>query len=42
MAEIIPSILATTADEYRERLELVTRTAKRIHVDIVDGKFAEK
>lgn len=41
MAEIVPSILAKTPEEYKERLELVTRTAKRVHVDIVDGKFAE-
>lgn len=41
MAEIVPTILATTPDDYQSRLELVARTAQRVHVDIVDGKFAE-
>lgn len=40
MAKIVPTILAATPDEYRSRLELVTQTADRVHVDIVDGKFA--
>jgi len=40
MAKIVPTILATTPEEYQSRLELVTRTADRVHVDIVDGKFA--
>ena len=40
MAKIVPTILAETPDIYQSRLELVTRTADRVHVDIVDGKFA--
>lgn len=40
MAEIVPTILAETLEAYQSRLELVTRSADRIHVDIVDGKFA--
>ncbi len=41
MAEIVPTILAETPEIYQSRLELVTRTADRVHVDIVDGEFAE-
>jgi len=40
MAEIVPTILATTPEDYQSRLELVLRSSKRIHVDIVDGRFA--
>lgn len=40
MAEIVPTILATTPGEYHERLEQIKDTAKRIHVDISDGDFA--
>lgn len=41
MAEIVPTILAETPEIFQSRMELVTRTAQRVHVDIVDGKFAE-
>jgi len=41
MAKVVPTILATTPEEYESRLELVLRTATRVHVDIVDGKFAD-
>lgn len=40
MAEIVPTILATTPGEYHDRLDLIKDTAKRIHVDIADGEFA--
>lgn len=40
MAEIVPTILATTPGEYHDRLERVKGTAKRVHVDIADGEFA--
>jgi ribulose-phosphate 3-epimerase len=40
MAEIVPTILAESPEIYASRLDLVTRTARRVHVDIVDGKFA--
>lgn len=40
MAEIVPTILATTPGEYHERLEDVKLHTKRIHVDICDGDFA--
>lgn len=40
MAKIVPTILATTPEEYQARLDSVTQTSKRIHVDITDGVFA--
>lgn len=40
MAEIVPTILATTPGEYHDRLDKVAGHTKRIHVDISDGIFA--
>lgn len=40
MAEIVPTILATTPGEYHDRLEKLIPHTKRIHVDICDGVFA--
>ena len=39
MAEIVPTILATTLAEYHDRLEQIKPFATRIHVDISDGDF---
>lgn len=42
MAKIVPTILAKTPAEYQERLDLVTKTSKRVHVDICDGDFVRQ
>jgi len=39
MAKVVPTILATTNEDYETRLTRVKGFAKRIHVDISDGKF---
>lgn len=41
MAEIVPTILVATPGDYHERLEEVKPFAKRVHVDITDGEFAQ-
>lgn len=40
MAVICPTITATTSEEYRKQIELVTPFAHRIHIDLADGVFA--
>jgi ribulose-phosphate 3-epimerase len=41
MAEVVPTILSTTRDDYEVRFRRVKGFAKRIHVDISDGKFTD-
>ena len=41
MVKVVPTILATTNDDYEQRLNRVKGFAKRIHVDISDGKFTD-
>ena len=41
MAKVVPTILATSNDDYEKRLDRVKGFAKRIHVDISDGKFTD-
>lgn len=41
MAKIVPTITVQRPDQFKERLELVTQTSKRIHVDISDGLFTD-
>lgn len=40
MAEIAPAILVDTAAKYRDYIERLLPFARRIHIDITDGKFA--
>jgi ribulose-phosphate 3-epimerase len=40
MAIICPTITAYEPHEYREQIERVQRFAKRLHIDLMDGKFA--
>lgn len=37
---ITPTILAETAEQYKEQVERVTGFAERVHIDISDGEFA--
>lgn len=41
MPVVCPSILASTADEYREQIEKVAGFADRIQIDLTDGEFAK-
>ena len=41
MVKVVPTILATTSDDYETRIRRVLPFAKRIHVDISDGKFTD-
>lgn len=41
MAEIVPTITVQTPELFKERLELILRTADRVHVDISDGLFTD-
>lgn len=41
MPVVCPSILATTAEQYREQIEKVARFAERIQIDLTDGDFAK-
>jgi ribulose-phosphate 3-epimerase len=41
MAIIVPTVLATTPDEYGTMLARAEDLSKRVHVDICDGRFAE-
>lgn len=41
MVKVVPTILATTIDDYETRLKRVLPFAKRIHIDISDGKFTD-
>jgi pentose-5-phosphate-3-epimerase len=42
MAKVVPTILAQTPQEYQDRLDLVTKTSKRVHVDICDNDFVPR
>ncbi len=37
---ITPTILAETAEQYKEQVERVTGFAERVHIDLSDGEFA--
>ena len=37
---ITPTILAESAEQYKEQVERVTGFAERVHIDISDGEFA--
>jgi ribulose-phosphate 3-epimerase len=39
-AEICPTVLAGSAEEYRQQIERVAPFAPRIHIDVADGLFA--
>lgn len=41
MNEVIPSVFATKAKEYVERFNKISSISKRIHVDVMDGKFVK-
>jgi len=41
MSDICPTITAYTAEEYRQQIECVAGFSKRIHIDYMDGIFAE-
>lgn len=40
MAAICPTVTATDSHDFRAQMERVTPFAKRVHVDLMDGKFA--
>lgn len=40
MSEIIPAILADSADLYKSQIQKVHEFATRLHIDITDGEFA--
>jgi len=40
MAEIAPTILTETLDEYKASVDRLTPFAQRVHIDISDGEFA--
>jgi ribulose-phosphate 3-epimerase len=40
MSSIVPTVLASTPEEYKESLQKVHTFATRIHVDLSDGTFA--
>lgn len=40
MAVICPTVTATGPHQYREQMERVEPFAKRVHIDLMDGKFA--
>ena len=40
MSEIVPTILAETAEEYKASVERLQPFARRVHIDISDGEFA--
>lgn len=39
---VVPTILATTADEYKAMLEKAAKVSDRVHIDICDGQFADQ
>lgn len=41
MAMVVPTVLATTPDEYTAMIEKARSLSRRVHVDICDGKFAD-
>jgi ribulose-phosphate 3-epimerase len=40
MNQIVPTITATNAQEYREQMARISSFAKRVHIDFCDGQFA--
>lgn len=40
MSVVVPTVTAYDLHEYRQQIELVSRFAKRIHLDLMDGQFA--
>lgn len=40
MPQIVPAILTTDPNTYKQKMELYQPFAKRVHVDIADGTFA--
>jgi ribulose-phosphate 3-epimerase len=42
MAIICPTVTAYDPHQFREQVERVTPFARRIHIDLTDGRFAEK
>lgn len=40
MATICPTVTAFDAHDYRAQMELVTKFAERVHIDLMDGIFA--
>ena len=41
MAAVVPTVLATTPDEYTAMIERARSLSPRVHVDICDGRFAD-
>lgn len=41
MAQVVPTVLATTPDEYAMMFERANGLSQRVHVDICDGDFAD-
>lgn len=41
MAQVAPTILATTPEDYARRIENVKPFAKRLHIDVADGVFTD-
>ncbi len=37
---IVPTVLAESADQYKQQVERITGFAERVHIDISDGDFA--
>lgn len=40
MAEICPTVTASTEEEYEEQIKKVAHLTHRIHIDLTDGRFA--
>ena len=40
MAEIVPTVLCETTDDYKLTIERLSPFAKRVHLDLADGEFA--
>ncbi|PID32973.1 hypothetical protein CR969_03255 [Candidatus Saccharibacteria bacterium] len=40
MSIIVPTVLAESADQYKQQVERITGFAERVHIDISDGDFA--
>src|SRR6266567_3520537 len=41
MASVAPTILATSPEDYAERINKVKPFAKRLHIDVCDGVFID-
>lgn len=39
--EVIPGILEKNWEEIEKKIQLISKFSKKIHVDLIDGKFAE-